>query len=242
MSEHRERAWRRPGRAGRPGQPTRRRAPSVARPLAVGLTALAAAACGGDRLGDPSDPASTEPAPDSFTVALRTSEGEVVMRLHRDWSPAGVDRVYHLAGTGFWDGARIYRVNPRYAQFGYSGRPALDSLWIAAGLADEPARASNVRGSVSFARGGPNSRSAILFINRDDNSDLDEMPWRGVPGFPPVGRIERGMEVVDALYDGYGDDPLEWEDSIAALGNAFLDRRYPELDSIIDVRIVEQWR
>ncbi len=242
MSEHRERAWRRPGRAGRPGQPTRRRAPSVARPLAVGLTALAAAACGGDRLGDPSDPASTEPAPDSFTVALRTSEGEVVMRLHRDWSPAGVDRVYHLAGTGFWDGARIYRVNPRYAQFGYTGRPEVDARWVGAGLPDEPPRASNERGTVSFARGGPESRSVILFVNRSDNRDLDAIEWRGVLGFPPVGRVTSGMEVVDALHGGYEDEPVLFEDSIAALGNAFLDRRFPLLDSIVGVRIVEDWR
>jgi hypothetical protein len=95
---------------------------------------------------------------------------------------------------------------------------------------------------VSFARGGPGSRSVILFVNRSDNTDLDRLEWRGVLGFPPVGRIRSGMDVVDALYADYGDDPLQWEDSIAALGNAFLDRRYPELDSIIGVRIVEDWR
>jgi cyclophilin family peptidyl-prolyl cis-trans isomerase len=133
-------------------------------------------------------------------------------------------------------------VNPRYAQFGYTGRPRLDSIWVGHPLPDEPVLASNVRGTVSFARGGPGTRSVILFVNRSDNTDLDRLEWRGVLGFPPVGRIRSGMEVVDALHADYGDDPLQWEDSIAALGSAFLDRRYPGLDSIIGVRIVEDWR
>lgn len=204
--------------------------------LAAGVVA-AASACAEARsspLGDA--------APDSFVVAFTTSRGEVRVRFHRDWSPAGVDRIHELALEDFYAGARFYRVNPRYAQFGYTGRPEVDSAWVSRGLPDEPPRASNVRGSVSFARGGPGTRSVILFINRGDNSNLDRLDWNGVLGFPPVGRVESGMEVVDALYDGYGEEPLEWEDSITARGNDFLDRRYPRLDSIVRVEIVEDWR
>jgi cyclophilin family peptidyl-prolyl cis-trans isomerase len=200
-------------------------------------TALACAAPQSD-----ADTMRTETAPDSFLVAFETSRGDFVMELHREWSPMGVGRIHRLALDNFYAGARIYRVNPRYAQFGYTGRPRLDSIWVGDALPDEPVHASNVRGTVSFARGGPGSRSVILFVNRSDNTDLDRLEWRGVLGFPPVGRIRSGMDVVDALYADYGDDPLQWEDSIAALGNAFLDRRYPELDSIIGVRIVEDWR
>jgi cyclophilin family peptidyl-prolyl cis-trans isomerase len=145
--------------------------------------------------------------------------------------------VHELGRLGYWDGARIYRVNDRYAQFGYSGQPELDAEWIQAGIPDEPPASSNVRGTVSFARGGPGTRSAILFINRSDNTDLDDLQWNGVLGFPPVGRVVEGMEVVDALYSGYGDNPMQWEDSIASVGNAFLDRMYPELDSITDVSL-----
>jgi cyclophilin family peptidyl-prolyl cis-trans isomerase len=200
-------------------------------------TALACAAPPSD-----ADTMRTETAPDSFLVAFETSRGDFVMELHREWSPMGVDRIHRLALDNFYAGARIYRVNPRYAQFGYTGRPRLDSIWVGHALPDEPVLASNVRGTVSFARGGPGTRSVILFVNRSDNTDLDRLEWRGVLGFPPVGRIRSGMEVVDALYADHGDDPLQWEDSTAALGNAFLDRRYPGLDSIIGVRIVEDWR
>ena len=56
-------------------------------------------------------------------------------------------------------------------------------------------------------------------------------------GFPPVGRVISGMETVDALYAAYGDDPMQWEDSIAASGNAFLDRKFPRLDSIMSFEV-----
>ena len=61
---------------------------------------------------------------------------------------------------------------------------------------------------------------------------------RGVLGFPPVGRVVRGMDVVDALHSGYGEETMEWEDSISTVGNTFLDRAFPELDSITTVRLL----
>ncbi len=180
-----------------------------------------------------------ETAPETFRVALTTSQGPVEIEFVREWSPLAVDRVFALVESGHWDGARIYRVNEAYAQFGFSGVPEADAEWMEQGLPDEPPQTSNVRGSVSFARGGPGTRAMILFINRVDNTNLDEMAWNGVTGFPPVGRVVAGLENVDALYDGYGDLPMQFEDSIRVLGNAFLDRSYPLLDSITAVRLLE---
>lgn len=182
-------------------------------------------------------PDSHEAIPEPFTVRFETSQGPVDIEFVPEWSPVAVERVRELAEAGYWEGARIYRVNDRYTQFGYSGDPALDSVWIPSGLPDEPTRASNTRGTVSFARGGPGTRSAILFINRSDNADLDRLVWNDVVGFPPVGRVVSGMERVDALNSEYGDQPMQWEDSIAAVGNPFLDRAFPGLDSIVDVTI-----
>ncbi len=202
----------------------------------LATAAVAMVACGApaeDAAGDGTV------APDSFRVAFRTSAGPFEVEFVRAWSPVAVDRVWELGRTGFWEGARIYRVNDRYAQFGYSGRPELDARWIPAGIPDEPVRMSNQRGTVSFARGGPGTRSTILFVNRSDNTDLDALQWNGVLGFPPVGRVVSGMEAIDALHAGYGDAPMQWEDSIAVQGNPFLDRMYPELDSIAAVEVLE---
>ena len=202
----------------------------------IGLVAAWLAACGGsEEIGTVGE---TEPeiVPEAFRVEFVTSAGTFEVEFVPEWSPVAVERVRELVDIGFWQGARFYRVNDSYAQFGYSGQPELDATWIGDGLPDEPSRASNVRGSVSFARGGPGSRGAILFINRVDNTLLDELEWQGVLGFPPVGRVVTGMDVVDSLHGGYGEETMEWEDSIATVGNAFLDRVYPELDSIVSVR------
>jgi len=212
--------------------PRLRSLPAAVAMLAAGIVVACAPAAEMDDAG-------TAVAPDVFVLAFETSKGDFEVEFVRAWSPLAVDRVWALARASFWDGARLYRVNDRYAQFGYSGRPTDDANWIPAGIPDEPPLESNVRGTVSFARGGPGTRSAILFVNRGDNTNLDDLPWNGVIGFPPVGRVTSGLDVIDALESRYGDDVMQWEDSISALGNPFLDRRFPGLDIIERVRVAE---
>jgi peptidyl-prolyl cis-trans isomerase A (cyclophilin A) len=207
--------------------------------LLVTLCWGAAVSCGAD--SPRADVPESAQAPDSFVVALHTSGGEMRIRMHRAWSPSGVDRVYELVRTGFYDGARFYRVNEQYAQFGFSGRPELDTVWMERRLPDEPVRASNVRGAVSFGRAGPQSRNFVLFINLDDNTFLDSWAGDGVSGFPPVGVVEEGLDVTEGFHAEYGDAIVPMEDSILASGNAFLDRRYPGLDSIARAEIVHAW-
>ncbi len=43
-------------------------------------------------------------APDSFVVAMETSEGSVEMMMYREWSPLAVDRVYYLMANDFYAG------------------------------------------------------------------------------------------------------------------------------------------
>src|SRR4051812_20019679 len=70
-----------------------------------------------------------ETPPDVFTVNLDTSRGAVKVEVHRDWAPAGVDHLYNLIKTGYYDGNRIYRVTQAYAQFGINGDPGTNRLW-----------------------------------------------------------------------------------------------------------------
>ncbi len=206
--------------------------------LLAALTIGILAACGGDASSAPGGGAQ---APDSFDVRLTTSAGEMVMRFHRSWSPLAVERVWELVEAGFYDGARFYRVNDQYVQWGFSGRPAMDSVWFDRRLPDEPVRASNVRGAVSFGRAGPASRNFVLFVNLVDNPFLDSWAGDGVVGFPPVGRVVSGLDVAEALNGAYGDAIIPMEPSILASGNAFLDERFPGLDSILAAEIVQRW-
>jgi cyclophilin family peptidyl-prolyl cis-trans isomerase len=211
--------------------------------FAAFVTAALATACGPNgALWEPTPAMLAVAAPDSFLVEVLTSEGAFDVMMHREWSPLGVDRAYHLVGNDFYAGARFYRVVPGFvAQWGFSGDPALDSIWDERPIADEPTVASNARGTVSFARAGPETRSFTLFVNTVDNQRLDDVMAGGVAGYPPIGRIERGAEVIDGFYAAYTEDP-PMQDSIAQLGNEYLRRRYPQLDSIIGTRVIREWR
>ena len=204
---------------------------------------LATASCGPNAaLWGPTPEMLAVAAPDSFVAEFVTSEGSFDVAMHRTWSPLGVDRMYHLLRHDFYRGARFYRVVSGFvAQWGFSGDPVLDSIWEDLPIDDEPVVESNVRGAVSYARGGPRTRSYTLFVNLVDNERLDAVPAGGVVGYPPIGQVVRGLDVIDGVHPGYTDDPPH-QDSIARLGNEYLRRRYPQLDSIVGTRIVREWR
>jgi cyclophilin family peptidyl-prolyl cis-trans isomerase len=210
--------------------------------VAVGA-ALAFAACGPNgALYRPTADMLAVESPDSFLVEILTSEGPLTVRMRRHWSPAGVDRVWHLVDNNFYAGARIYRVVPGFvAQWGYSGEPVRDSVWRDHPVEDEPVVASNLRGVISFARGGPETRSHQLFVNLVDNTRLDDAAGNGVVGYPPLGEVEAGLEVIDGFYAAYSDRTPS-QDSIRILGNDYLRREYPQLDSIISTRVTGFWR
>ena len=209
------------------------------RRVLFGLLAVSILACGAGNahlaLWEPSASDLAVQAPDSFMVTFETSAGDFVVAFYRDWAPLGVNRVYHLTRYDFYAGTRFFRVNPGLVQFGLSGQPALDSVWADLTIQDDPLVGSNTRGTVSFAKAGPGSRSTQLFINRQDNPLYDTCCSGG---FPPVGRVVSGMETVDALFSGHGESPVNYQDSIMIVGNNFLDQRYPGLDTIAGTRAV----
>jgi peptidyl-prolyl cis-trans isomerase A (cyclophilin A) len=194
--------------------------------------------CGtSDPLWNPSLLKLSDAAPDSFDVAIVTSSGKVDVRLYRKWSPLGVDRAFYLFENNFYAGVRFYRVIEGFiAQFGGSGDVRLDSIWRELSIRDEPVRQSNKRGTISFARGGPQSRSMTMFINLVDNARLDSIDFGGAVGFPPIGRIVGGMNVVDSLYSGYGPAPMKTN-----LSSGVLAKEYPRLDSIAATSVTRMW-
>ena len=182
-----------------------------------------------------SSAAAVAAAPDSFLVALQTNEGRIVIQAVRAWSPRGVDRFYQLVNARYFDGAKFFRVLDFMAQFGIAADPQNTATWDRP-IPDEPVRQSNQRGFVSYAMGGPNTRTTQLFINKRNNSRLDGM------GFAPFAKVIEGMEVVDRLYSGYGEAAPEGtgplQNRIETEGNRYLNRYFPLLDSIVTARVV----
>jgi len=177
-------------------------------------------------------------APDTFRVRFETSKGAFVVEVVRDWAPRGSDRFYHLVRSGFYDDVRFYRAVEGYmVQFGLNGDPAVTAAWQDHAIPDDPVRFGNERGRMVFASAGPDTRTTVLFVNLQDNPNLDGL------GFAPFGRVVQGMEVVDRLYTGYGETPPfgsgPRQDRIMTEGNAYLTRLFPALDHVVRASVVQ---
>ncbi len=172
-------------------------------------------------------PAKTDPgpAPARFEVTFVCDHGEFTAEFIRDWAPLGVDRIYELVANGAFDGCKFFRVVRGFVvQFGIPADPAKAARWRDARIQDDPVKQSNVRGTITFAAAGPNTRTSQLFINLGDNTALDQQ------GFAPVGRVISGMDVVDAINAEYGEKPDQ--SLIQALGDQYLSQQFPNLTVI----------
>ena len=178
------------------------------------------------------DPASlTAKAPADFKVKFATSAGDFTVEVHRDWAALGADRFYNLVRRGFFTNASFFRVVPGFVvQFGLSADPAVNKAWDQATIHDDPVKQSNKRATLVFATAGPNTRTTQLFINFANNSRLDGM------GFAPFGEVIDGMDKVDRIYAGYGEQPSQ--DLITAQGDAYISHNFPKIDKIKLARVL----
>lgn len=184
-------------------------------------------------------PAADATAPAVFRVRMETSKGPVVIELHRDWAPMGVDRFYTLVQADFFSDARFFRVLPGFvAQFGIPADPQLARAWDDRNLQDDPVKQGNRRGTLTYASMAPtpHTRSTQLFINLADNPNLDGM------GFAAIGEVVEGMSAIDSLFSGYGEGPPYGtgpdQGRMTAQGNTYLQQNFPQLDYIRSVTIV----
>ena len=162
-------------------------------------------------------------APAIFRALFKTNKGDFIIEAHRDWSPKGVDRLYQLIRSGFYDNTVLFRVEQNFViQFGISDHPELNRFWDARKLPDEPVLMKNVQGIISYARGGVNDRATQLFINTVNNPLLDTVFRAGLKGYTPIAKVIQGMEVVAGFNGKYGRSTLSIQDSVYKYGNRFL--------------------
>ena len=200
--------------------------------FAAALALIVLAGHGVAHAGSLSDPASlNEQAPAVYKAKFATSKGDFVVEVHRDWAPNGADRFYNLVKNGYFNDVRFFRVLDGFmAQFGINGEPSVSAVWRDANIKDDAVKQSNVRGTVTFATAGPNTRTTQVFINFGDNTGLDGQ------GFSPFGKVVSGMDVVDSLYSGYGEGAPNGhgpnQGVVQSMGNAYLAKAFPKLDYI----------
>ena len=209
------------------------------------IALLAAASCASPPppLTVPGDPFYAAVAPDSFDVTMETTKGDLVVRVKRDWAPRGADRFHSLVRGGYYDGQAFFRVIRGFvAQFGLHGDTLVSAAWKDNRLQDDSVRADNVRGTLSYARAGANTRGTQLFFNLGDNRRLDDANGFG---FAPIGRVVEGLPVLDQINFEYsgpaGELPGPNQDSITVRGDAYLLEKFPNLDRIERARVTRSW-
>ena len=179
-------------------------------------------------------------APEKFSARFETSKGNFDADFVREYSPFAVDRLFTQIKHHAYDHTLFYRVRPGYvAQFGISDSASIKN-WEKYKVPDEPVIKPNERGAISFARSGKESRDVNLFINLKNNSPrLDTLEASGVKGYPVVGLVNSGMEVVDSLYSGYSDNVFAEFQTMIKNKHAFL-QKFPKLDSIKRVYLIRK--
>jgi peptidyl-prolyl cis-trans isomerase A (cyclophilin A) len=179
----------------------------------------------------------TAKAPATYQVKFTTTKGDFVISVTRAWAPLGADRFYNLVRHHFYDNTSFFRVLKGFVvQWGISAYPPVSAAWSHAPVKDDPVVQSNLRGYITYAMGGPNTRTTQVFINLVDNKRLDGM------GFAAFGEVTEGMDVVEALYSGYGEGAPDGkgpeQDTIEKLGKPYLDKDFSQLDSIKSTTLI----
>ncbi len=170
-------------------------------------------------------------APEEYKVKFTTTKGDFTVTVTRAWAPIGADRFYSLVKHHFYDNASFFRVLPGFVvQFGISAYPPVSAAWKDADIKDDPVTQSNLRGYLVFATAGPNTRTTQVFVNLVDNKRLDSM------GFAAFGQVTEGMNVVETMYEGYGEGAPQGagpdQDEMEKKGKPYLDKGWPKLDFI----------
>jgi peptidyl-prolyl cis-trans isomerase A (cyclophilin A) len=178
-----------------------------------------------------------EQAPETYKVKFETTRGDFTVTVTRAWAPLGADRFYNLVKHHFYDSAAFFRVVPGFVvQFGISANPSVSAAWKHTDIKDDSVTQSNKRGTITFAQTQiPNSRNTQVFISLKDNAFLDHSGQ----GFAPFGIVDgNGINVVEMMYEGYGDNAGPDQDQIEKQGDPYLKKGWPKLDYIKSASLV----
>ncbi len=134
------------------------------------------------------------------TVVIKTSEGNIAVKLYGEESPMAVSNFLVLANTGYYEDIKFHRVISNFMIQTGDPKSKDDSsidFWGMGGpgyqFADELGGEHKTypRGTVAMANSGPNTNGSQFFIMHKDG---------GLPNLYTVfGEVVEGMEVVDKI-------------------------------------------
>ncbi len=149
-------------------------------------------------------------------LQVKTSKGTFTVQLFEKQAPITVENFLRYVDEGFFDGTIFHRVIAGFMIQGGGLTPDMKHKKGHAPIKNEAANGlKNKRGTIAMARTNEiDSATSQFFINVVDNDFLDHRP--GSYGYAVFGRVDSGMDVVDAIAAvktgtraGYEDVPLE---------------------------------
>lgn len=149
-------------------------------------------------------------------VVIKTSEGDITLRLFADKAPVTVANFLSYMDSGFYRDTIFHRVIPNFMIQGGGFTADMVEKKTAPPIINESKnRKHNTRGTIAMARtSDPDSATAQFFINQRSNLQLDWAP--GKDGYTVFGEVVQGMNVVDFIataptgrMGGMGDVPKQ---------------------------------
>jgi peptidyl-prolyl cis-trans isomerase B (cyclophilin B) len=131
----------------------------------------------------------------TYIVTLRTSCGEIAIRLDQKTSPKTTASFAHLARTGFYDGTAFHRIVPGFVIQGGdptgsgTGGPGYSTRDV------PPQNARYVKGTVAMAKSPtepPGAAGSQFYIVTAPDAGLP-------PEYALLGKVVRGQRVVDEI-------------------------------------------
>jgi peptidyl-prolyl cis-trans isomerase A (cyclophilin A) len=184
-------------------------------------------------------PGNEDSVPDlseKVTVMMRTDIGDLTIEIFPAAAPNAAARFQELVEAGFYDNTPVFRVVPGFvAQFGINWRDDYPA-WQDNKFDDDPSLFSLDRGTLAFAKAGPNTNSTQVFINYAENNRLASPAFN----FTAFGKVVTGMEFVDAfLQVGDPNGGLN-QDQLWNNGAAYLDSLDSKPVMIVEAYIVAE--
>ncbi|QAT86193.1 peptidyl-prolyl cis-trans isomerase [Corallococcus coralloides] len=166
---------------------------NVRRVAAESLTSLTGKPVRSSRVELPPDTYRPPSGAEVVFLTLRTRKGDIVIRVGVE-SPLTVGNLAALARKGYFRGVTFHRVVPDFVAQG--GDPRGDGEGGPGhSIRCEMTHEKFVRGTVGMALSGKDTGGSQFFITHSPQPHLDGR-------YTAFGRVEKGMDVVDALLEG----------------------------------------
>lgn len=167
-------------------------------------------------------------------VSMTTDAGDLIIEVYPEAAPNAAQRFLELVGMGFFDNTPIFRVvkkpQPFVAQFGINSK---FGGWEENNFQDDPSLFQLTRGTLAFAKAGPDTNSTQVFINYKENNRLADPSLN----FSAFAKVVSGMEAADQFVS-VGDEHMGLDQDELWANTRIVDSMQPKPTMIIRAKIL----